>query len=103
MADELFESDVFTLTDEEGNEDDYELIGTVEVDDVTYYALIPCTDDDKEAEEYIVLRGEKDEDGEDVLVSIEDDEEFDRIADIFDDEFADIDYDEGAYDEDDAE
>ncbi|MBS5725374.1 MAG: DUF1292 domain-containing protein [Clostridiales bacterium] len=95
MADELFESDVFTLTDEEGNEDDYELIGTVEVDDVTYYALIPCTDDDKEATEYIVLRGEKDEDGEDVLVSIDDDEEFDRIADIFDDEFADIDYDEG--------
>ena len=35
-------------------------------------------------------------------MSIEDDEEFDRIADIFDDEFADIDYDEGA-DEDDAE
>ena len=78
MADELFESDVFTLTDEEGNEDDYELIGTVEVDDVTYYALIPCTDDDKEATEYIVLRGEKDENGEDVLVSIDDDEEFDR-------------------------
>ena len=86
MADELFESDVFTLTD----------------DDVTYYALIPGTDDDKEATEYIVLRGEKDENGEDVLVSIDDDEEFDRIADIFDDEFADIDYDADA-DEDDEE
>ncbi len=40
-----------------------------------------------------MLRGEKDENGEEILVSIEDDEEFDRIADIFDDEFADIDYD----------
>ena len=40
-----------------------------------------------------MLRGEKDENGEEILVSIEDDEEFDRIADIFDDEFADIDSD----------
>ena len=33
------------------------------------------------------------EDGEDVLVSIDDDEEFDRVADFFDDQFSDIDYD----------
>ena len=96
MADELFESDVFTLTDEEGNEEDYELIGTAEVDEKVYYALVPVSDEEKDAEEYIVLRGETDENGEEVLVSIEDDEEFDRIADIFDDEFADIDYDEAA-------
>ena len=31
---------------------------------------------------------------EDILETIEDDEEFDRIADIFDDEFSDIFYDE---------
>ncbi len=93
MADEIFESDIYTLTDEDGNENDFELIGTVEVDGVTYYALIPYTEDeDADVEEYIVLRGEKDENGEDVLVSIEDDEEFDRVADIFDDEFADVDF-----------
>ena len=68
-------------------------IDVMEVDDERYYALIPYTEDDSEPEEYIVLRGEKDENGEEILVSIEDDEEFDRIADIFDDEFADIDYD----------
>lgn len=98
MADEIFESDIYTLTDEDGNENDFELIGTIEVEGVTYYALIPYTEDeDAEVEEYIVLRGEKDENGEDVLVSIEDDEEFDRVADIFDDEFADVDF-EGAED-----
>ena len=92
--DEIFENeDIYTLTDEEGNERDYELIGSIEENGVTYYALIPYTDDDTDPEEYIVLRGEKDENGEEILVSIEDDEEFDRIADIFDDEFADIDYD----------
>lgn len=92
--DEIFENeDIYTLTDEEGNESDYELIGSIEENGVAYYALIPYTDDDTDPEEYIVLRGEKDENGEEILVSIEDDEEFDRIADIFDDEFADIDYD----------
>jgi hypothetical protein len=35
-----------------------------------------------------------DENGEDILVTIEDDDEFDKIADIFDDEFSDILYDE---------
>ena len=49
MADELFESDVFTLTDEEGNEEDYELIGTVEVDEKVYYALVPVSEEEKDA------------------------------------------------------
>lgn len=89
MADEIFESEIYTLTDDNGVESDFELIGTVEVEGVTYYALIPYTEDeDAEVDEYIVLRGEKDENGEDVLVSIDDDEEFDRVADIFDDEFS---------------
>ena len=39
---------------------------------------------------------EKDEEGEDVLVTIKDDEEFDRVADYFDDELSkEIDYDAG--------
>ena len=40
----------------------------------------------------MILRLEM-EDGEEMLVSIDDDEEFDRVADFFDDQFADIDYD----------
>ncbi len=90
--DEIFEDNIYTLTDEDGTESDFELIGSVEVDGVNYYALVPYTESEEMPEEYIVLRGEM-EDGEEVLVSIDDDEEFDRIADIFDDEFADIDYD----------
>ena len=100
MADEIFETEIYTLTDEEGVENDFELIGTVELEGVTYYALVPYTEDENaEIDEYIVLRGEKDENGEDVLVSIDDDEEFDRVADIFDDEFADVDFEEAADEE----
>ena len=92
---EMFENEevlVYTLTDDEGNENDFELLASVDLDGKTYCALIPYTEDDEEPEEYIVLRVEKNGD-EEILVSIDDDEEFDRVADIFDDEFADIDYD----------
>ena len=38
-----------------------------------------------------------DEDGEEILVSVDDDDEFDRVSDIFEDEvFSDIDYDENS-------
>ena len=94
---EIFDAEIYTLTDDDGTESDYEMVGSVEVDGKVYYALIPyvenAEEDDAEEIEYIVLRSEKDENGEEILVSIEDDEEFDRVADIFDDEFADIDYD----------
>ena len=93
MAEELFEeAEIFTLTDEEGNENQFELIGSHEMDGVTYLALVPI--DDNDDEEYVILKVEQDEDGEDILVTIDDDDEFDRIADVFDDElFGEVDYD----------
>jgi len=60
---------------------------------VTYYALTELDENNNQiSEEYVILRLEM-EDGEEVLVSIDDDEEFDRVADFFDDQFSDIDYD----------
>lgn len=90
---ELFdEAEIFTLTDEEGNENQFELIGSHELDGITYLALVPI--DNNDDDEYVILKVEQDEDGEDMLVTIDDDDEFDRIADIFDDElFNEIDYD----------
>ena len=58
----------------------------------TYFALVPA---DEESEEYVILRLGLDEKGEETLVTIDDDEEFDRVADYFEDELFDIiDYDE---------
>ena len=47
MAEETFdfEQEVFTLTDEEGNESDFELIGNMEIDGVKYVALLPVEGD----------------------------------------------------------
>lgn len=93
MADETleFEQEVFTLTDEEGNESDFELIGSMEIDGVTYVALLPLEGND---DEYVILKLTVDEDGDETLVTIDDDDEFDKVADAFEDEFmGDIDHD----------
>ena len=86
MAEETFdfEEEVFTLTDEEGNESDFEFIGRIELGENTYVALVPVDGDE---EEYVILKVDKDENGEEYLSTIEDDEEFDKAADAFEDEF----------------
>ena len=91
-AEELDEI-VYTLTDEEtGEEVDFQLIARATIDDVLYFALVPA--DDEECEEYVILRVT--EDGEDlILESIEDDDEFEKAEDYFNDLlFGEIDYDE---------
>lgn len=86
------EVQVFTLTDENGVETDFELLMSMDIDGTTYVALVPV--DDNEAEEFTILKFAV-EDGEDILVTIDDDDEFDRIANIFEKElFSEIDYDQ---------
>ena len=83
------EYDVYTLTDEDGNESEFTLIGSVEMKGNTYYALIPAdVDEESEYLEYVILKKAV-EDGEEVLVSVDDDDEYDDVADYFDDLFAD--------------
>lgn len=90
---EMEEIEYYTLTDEEGNESQFELISEAEIDGNTYYALTELDEEGNQiSDEYVVLRVESEGD-EDILVSIDDDEEFDKVADFFDDQFSDIDYD----------
>ncbi|MCH5183316.1 MAG: DUF1292 domain-containing protein [Oscillospiraceae bacterium] len=82
------EDDLFTLTDEEGNESQFALVGDLELDGQEYLALIPAdTEGDGEEDEYVILKVTTDENGEEILVTIDDDEEFDRVADAFEDRF----------------
>ena len=92
-----FENDYFTLTDEDGNEIDFEVIAQCERDGNTYFAMIPVEEESKTPEndicEYIILKLAE-EDGEEILVTVDDDDELDDIADYFDDLFSqEIDYD----------
>ena len=80
----------FLLTDESGKESKFELIGETEMDGSIYYAMVPVED---KGDEYVILKVVTNENGEDMLESVDDDDEFDKIADIFDDMFMDNDYD----------
>ncbi len=92
MADEIFDEEIFTLTDEDGEEKQFELIGSAELDGETYLALVPL--EDNENNEYVILKSDVDDEGDDILVTIDDDDEFNRVAEIFDEElFEEIDYD----------
>ncbi len=79
-----FENGLFNLVDEDGNESAFELLGSVEIDDVTYVALVPAENED---DEYVLLKVTTDEDGSELLVTIDDDDEFDRAVAAFEEEF----------------
>lgn len=91
-VEEEVESNIITLTDEEtGEEKDFELYARCTIDDNLYFALVPADD---EGDEYVILRATVD--GDDmILETIEDDDEFDKVEDYFNDLlFNEIDYDE---------
>ncbi|MBQ8928199.1 MAG: DUF1292 domain-containing protein [Oscillospiraceae bacterium] len=85
MAEE-YTPEIFTLTDEEGNEHEFELMDIMEQDGTVYYALVPYTEDPdamiEEDTELVILKvGE--ENGEEFLATIDNDEEYERIGNIF--------------------
>lgn len=90
MSDEFdLGPDIVTVVDDDGKEHTFEELDRIETDDGSrYVALLPVYDDDVE-----ILEGDGDvlilkvleEDGENYLVQIDDDEEFDRIGNIIED------------------
>ena len=87
LEEEDYGPDYVVLTDEEGNETEFELVDTLDTDNGSYVALIEVPGDDPnaylESDGRLVILKYAEEEGEDVLMTIEDDDEFDEIADIF--------------------
>ena len=89
---EDFGTNIVTVLDDEGNEHRFELLDAIETDDGRYVALLPIYTDAEAAVEgdgeLIILEVVNDE-GEDVMVAIEDDDTFDEIAEIFEERLSD--------------
>ncbi len=66
------------LEDEEGQEHEFIFIDRFEVDNEEYVILQPVDED-----EQIIFKLTRDEDGEEYLSEIEDDEEWERVVDIY--------------------
>ncbi len=84
--DDLYDDEIFTLTDDEGRETDFSLLGSVTIEGTLYLALTPIDEGDNPDDSYVILKPELDENGDEVLSTIEDDDEFERVAEIFDDQ-----------------
>lgn len=80
--------EVITLVDEEGAEHDFEVIDVIEVDSEKYAILLPVAEgEDAEIEdenvEAIILKFATDDDGNEFLVDIDDNEEWEKVADAW--------------------
>lgn len=90
---EEYGPDLVSVIDDEGNQHQFEILDAIETDEGRYVALVPVLEDPQEAVEddgeLIVLQVVT-ENGEDLLVPIEDDETFDEIAGIFEERLAEL-------------
>ncbi|MBR5773789.1 MAG: DUF1292 domain-containing protein [Clostridia bacterium] len=81
-----YNPDIITVEDENGKKHNFEILETTELDGERYVALLPVYDEASEMLESdgeLVILKVVDENGEDVLVTIDDDDEFDRVATVF--------------------
>lgn len=94
------ERNFMTLTDEDGNDVEFEHLDTVEYNDRTYFAFKPVdlTEEEELAFEPLIMVLEV-EDEEEFLVPVADDEEYDTLYQIFAERFDELFFGE----EDDAE
>lgn len=87
-----FGADIITLTDDENNEYEFEHIDTIELNSKMYLAFTEVTSsDDEGVAEIIILRLEKDENGEEILVTVDDEAELEAAYEAFMDEALDED------------
>ena len=99
MSEMEYTPDILTLEDEDGNESAFEVIDTMELDGKTYVALTPYfenPEDMLEGDAELVVLVSEEVDGEEFLASIDDDDEYERIGNIFLDRLAAYDEEEDA-------
>ena len=91
---EAFGPDFITVTDEDGNEFELELVDSLEYNGTTYHALFPAVEEDEETgepkdidaddEEYgLVIMKEVEENGEELLSTLDSDQEMETIYNLF--------------------
>ena len=91
---ENFGPDFITVTDEDGNDFELELVDTLEHQGITYYAMFPAVEEDEatgepkdvdaDDEEYgLVIMKAIEENGEELLSTLDSDEELDAVYALF--------------------
>jgi len=75
--------EVITLVDEEGVEHDFNVLDILDVEGTEYAILIPLGDEGQD-DEVVIFKFTEDEEGNEILMEIED-EEWEKVADAWQD------------------
>lgn len=90
---EEYNPDIVTLSDETGKEFTFEVLDAIETDDARYLALLPVFDDPQKVLDdsgNLVVLKVMEENGEEYFSEIEDDDEYETIAEAFIDRLQDL-------------
>ncbi len=93
MNDQGFGPDIVTVIDEEGLEHEFEVLDAIETEDGRFVALLPVYDNPSDTlndDGELFILSVQEEDGEEMLVTIDDDQLFDQIADIFEERLSEL-------------
>lgn len=78
-----------TLTDENGEEAEFDVITKLDIEDREYLIAVPLGKGENEDEdEAIVLRIDNDDNGEEVFCTVEDDDEFQTVCEAYESLFS---------------
>lgn len=75
----------YELVDDQGNKKNFEMLDAAEIDGVQYFAMIPAIESEdflNDDGELVILKAIEDN-GEEILASIDDDDEFDKVSEYF--------------------
>jgi len=80
---EEYGSDYITITDDEGNEFELELLDTIEYNDEIYMSFLPADLDEEEENPEMIILKVVEEDGEEILSTLDSDEELQTVYEKF--------------------
>ena len=79
---EDYGSDFITISDEDGTEYELEVLATVEYNGESYLAVIPAAESEDELRMEVSILKSVDEDGEPMLLAIDDEAELQAVYDL---------------------
>ena len=82
---EEYGANIVSMTDEEGNEQEFEHLDTIELNGKIYLAVVEAgiPDDSDEPVELVLLRADTDEHGDEILSTIDDEAELELVYNTF--------------------
>lgn len=84
---EDYNPDIVTLSDDNGKEYTFEVLDAIETDTGRYLAMLPVYDNPQDSlndsGELVIVKAGEEENGDEYYYEIEDDDEYETIADAF--------------------